>query len=124
DLEIQFGRAATEAQTFFHGEQNLANPEQPDDRDQEVEAVEHLFDAKREAQLSGNLIEADGPETEAEHHRGHRLEWRLLAQSHKAAESQEIDRENFSRTEAQRKARHQWRDQRDHDDREKRPDEG
>jgi hypothetical protein len=48
-----------------------------------------------------SLIEADGAERETEHHRRHGLERRFLAETDEAAESQEIDRENLGRSEAQ-----------------------
>src|SRR5262245_46114566 len=95
DLEVQLGRVATETEAFFHREKYLTDAKQADDRNQEVEAVEHLLDPKCEAQLSGDLVETDRAKAESEHHRSHRLERRFLAQPYETAKSEEIDRENL-----------------------------
>ena len=123
DAQIDLGVAAAEAQAFFHGQQDLADAEQADDGDQEIEAVQQFREAERQPQLSGNGIESDRGERKADHHRRDRLERRLLAQADEAAERQKIDREFLRGTELQREARDQRRDQRDHDDGEQRADE-
>ena len=70
------------------------------------------------------LVEADGGERKADHHRRHGLERRLLAHADEAAEGQEIDAELLRRPELQREGGDQRRHQRDHDDGEQRADEG
>ena len=69
------------------------------------------------------LIEADGGEREADHHRGDGFERRLLAHADERAEGEEIHGELFRRPELQRELRDQRRNQRDHDDGEQRADE-
>ena len=123
-LRVDLRGVAAEAQALFHGQQDLADTEQADHRDQEVEAAQQFGEAERQTQLPGHLIEADRAERKADHHRGDGLERRLLAQADEAAEGEEIDREDFRRPELQREARHQRREQRDHDDGEQRADEG
>src|SRR5215469_1500565 len=81
----QSRRLAAETQALFHGEQNFADAEKPDDRDEEVETVEHLLNAEREPQLAGHLVKADGTKPEAQHHRGDSLEGRFLAQPYETA---------------------------------------
>src|SRR5262249_33791641 len=124
DLEIEFGRSAAETQTFFHREENFTDTKQTNDRNQKVEPVQHLFNAKRQSQLSGDLIETNSAEREAKHHRGHGFERRFLALADENAESQEIDRKNLCGAEAQREVGDEWCDQGDHDHGEQRADKG
>src|SRR5690349_18811592 len=124
DFHVQRRWLTAETQSFFHGEQDFTDTEQTDDRDQEIEAIEHLLDAECEAELAGHLVKADGAKPETDHHRSHGLERRFLAQSDETAESQEIDRENLWRPETERKTGDQWRHQRDDNHREQRADEG
>ena len=49
------GGVAPEAQALFHRQQDLADAEQADHRDQEVEAVEQFGEAEGQAQLPGHL---------------------------------------------------------------------
>ena len=122
DPQIDLGLAATEGQPFFHRQQDLADAEQSDHGDEEVEPVQQFCEAERQPQLSGDGVEADRGKRKADHHRRDGLERRLLAQADEAAERQEIHREFLRRPELQRKARDQRRDQRDHDDGEQRAD--
>ena len=116
-------RLALELEALLHRQQDLADAEQPDHRDQEVEAREQFGKAERQAQLTGHVVEPDRGEREADHHGDDRLERRLLAQADEAAERQEIDAEFLGRAELQREARDQRRHQRDDDHREQRADE-
>ena len=61
---------ALELQALLHRQQDLADAEQPDHRDQEVEAAQQLGEAERQAQLAGDVVEPDGGEREADHHGG------------------------------------------------------
>ena len=44
--------------------QRLADGEEADDEDDDVDAVEKLRDAEREPRLAGELVDADEPESE------------------------------------------------------------
>jgi hypothetical protein len=68
DAWIDLRAPAFEGETFFHGQQYLADSEQPDDRDQEVEPAQQLVPAKGHAQLTGRRILAHGCKCEAKHH--------------------------------------------------------
>ncbi len=112
DLQVDLGGLPREAQALFHGQQDLADAEQADDGDQEVEAAEQVsVKPKVKRNWPVTLIEADGAEREADHHRGDGLERRFLAHADEAAEGEEVDREVLRRPESQREARHQRRDQ-------------
>src|SRR5262245_36265517 len=123
DLRIDAGRAALEAQSFLDGEQDLADAEQADHRDEEVEPVKQLGEAEGQPQLAGHAVQSHGCERKADHHRGHRLEWRLLAHADEAAEGEKIDPELFRRSELQGKFGYQGRNERDQDHRKQRTDE-
>jgi hypothetical protein len=57
------------SEPFLEREQDLADAEQADHRDQEVEAGEQVRRAEGEAQRAGDGVGADRGEREAEHHR-------------------------------------------------------
>ena len=61
---------ALEGKPLLHGEEDLADAEQADHGDEEVEAAQELGRAEGHAQLPGHRVEADRGEREAEHHRG------------------------------------------------------
>src|SRR5262245_65892458 len=106
DLQIYLGCLAAEAQPLLHGQQDFADAEQADDRDEKIKTAEHLLDAERQAQLASHLVEPNRAEPESKHPGSIRLDRRLLAEADKAAESQEIDRENLGRPEPQAKTSH------------------
>ncbi len=54
---------------LFHRQQDFADAEQADDGDQEVEAAEQRLETEGQAQLAGHLVEPDGAERKAQHHR-------------------------------------------------------
>ena len=56
-------------QPLLHGQQDLADAEQADHGDQEVEAVEQFGEAEGQPQLAGDGVEADRGERKADHHR-------------------------------------------------------
>jgi hypothetical protein len=124
DLGIDAGGAAFEAQALLHGEQDLADAEQADDGDEEIEAVQQLGKSERQAQLPGDVVEPDGSKGESDHHRRDGLERRLFAHADEAAEGEEVDGEFFRRPELQREPCHQRRHQGDDDDGEQGADEG
>src|SRR5262245_65531736 len=57
DLEIDAGSATLEAQSFFHGEQDFADPEQAYDGDQKIKAIEQFREAEGQPQLAGDAVE-------------------------------------------------------------------
>ncbi len=87
DSRIDLRLAATEAEPFFHGQQDFADAEQTDDRNQEVKAVQQLRVTKGQAQLAGDRVETNRRQRKTNHHRRNGLEWRLLAEADEAAES-------------------------------------
>ena len=58
-----------ERQALLHGEQDLPDPEEPDHRHDEVEALHELRDAEGQPELPGDDVEADGGEDEPEQDR-------------------------------------------------------
>ena len=123
DAGTDLGVPAAEAQPLLHCQQDFADAEQADDGDQKVKSGEKFGNAERQAQLARDLIEPDGAERKADHHRRHGLGWRLLAHADEAAEREEIDGEFLGRPELQREPGDQRRNERDHDDRKQRADE-
>ncbi len=123
DLAVDLALRAFERETLFHREQNLADAEQADHGDQEIESLQQRREAEREAQLAGDRVEADGSQAKAEHHRRECLERRTLAHADKAAECEQVDREEFRWAELQREFGHQRRQERDEDDRDECADE-
>ena len=114
---------ALERQPLLHGQQNLADAEQADHRDQEIEAAQQFVGAKGHAQGAGDGVEPDGGEREAEHHRGDGLGRMALAEADEAAKGEQLHREEFGWPEPQREPRHQRRQKRDDDDRNQGADE-
>ena len=96
---IDLGALALERQALLHREQDLAQAEEADHRDQEVEALQQRAAAEGHAQRAGHRVEADRGEREAQHHRRDRLHRRLAAHADEAAERQELDREVLGRPE-------------------------
>ena len=97
---------ALEHQPLLDGEQDLADAEEADHRDQEVEALQQLHVAEGEAQLPGHGVDADRGEREAQHHRRDGLEGRALGHADEGAEGEQVDREELRRPElAARSAR-------------------
>ena len=84
-----------EGELLLHRQQDLADAEQADDSDQEVEAAHQLVRTEGEPQIARNRVEADAGERKAEHHRGGGLEGRGLAHADEAAEGEEIDGEEL-----------------------------
>jgi hypothetical protein len=111
------------ASRSFHGEQDLADAEEPDHRHEEVHAAQQLVGAERHAQLPGHRVHADARDHEAERHRDDGLVLLLAAEAHERAEREEIDREEFRRAELQREARDARREERDQQHRHERADE-
>ncbi len=101
-LGVDLRALARERQAFLHRQQDLADAEQADHRDQEVEAAHQLGDAEGQAQLAGDGVHADRGQREAERHRGEDLEGRALAHADEAAEGQQVDREELGRAEPER----------------------
>ena len=93
--------AAGELQAALHRREDLADAEQADDGDQEVEADQQLVVTEGHAQRAGHLVEADGAQREAQAHGGQHLEGRALAHADEAGEGQEEDREELGRPELQ-----------------------
>ena len=106
-LQVDLRVLALEGEALLHGEQDLADAEQADHRDQEVEAAQQLVGAEGQAQLPGHAVQPDRRQREAQHHRAQDLGRRLLAHADEAAEGQEVDREEFRRPELQRELRDQ-----------------
>src|SRR3546814_5182726 len=75
---------APEREALLHGQQDLADAEQADDRDEKVEAAQQLVPAEGHAELARRWILPDGSQREAEHHRRNRLHGRFLAQDRKS----------------------------------------
>src|SRR2546427_750735 len=61
-------RIAAQRQPLLHRQQDLADPEQADDRDQEVDAAQELVRPEGHAQLAGDSVHADPGEQQAERH--------------------------------------------------------
>ena len=114
DLRIDLRALARERQALLHRQQDLADAEEADHRDQEVEAPHQLGKAEGQPQLAGDGVHADRGEREAQHHRRERLERRALAHADEAAERQQMDREEFRRPELERELGDQRREERDH----------
>ena len=121
---IDAGGAALEVQAFLDRHQNLADAEQADDGDQEVEAGEQRLGAEGEPQAAGDLVGADTGKGETEHHRRNHLERRLPAHADEGAEGQKIDGEVFRRAEIKREIGDDRRQESEHDGREQGADEG
>ncbi|MGY4287205.1 hypothetical protein ACVWXO_006425 [Bradyrhizobium sp. LM2.7] len=115
---------AAQRQAFLHGQQDLADPEQADDGNEEVDASQQLRGAEGHAQLARHGIHADAGEQEAERHRDHRLVLGLAPEADEGAEGQQIDREELGRAELQRKRRDHRRQEGDQQHRDKRADKG
>ena len=109
DLGIDLGRLSFEGKAFFHGHENLANTEQADHGDQEIEALEQFRVAEGHAQLAGDGVHADGGEGEAQHHGRDGLGRRLLAHAHEAGEGEQLHGEEFRRPEFEREPGQQRR---------------
>ncbi len=114
---------ALEGQALLHRQQDLADAEQADHGHQEVDATEQLGPAEHHAQLAGHGVHADAGEQQAQRHRDDNLVPCLPAQPHERTEGQQIDREEFRRSEAQRKIRDARRQEGDQQHREEGSDE-
>src|SRR4029453_17566233 len=60
DARIDPRSDTLEGQSLLHGQQDLADPEEADDRHDEVEALHQLRDAERQAELAGDDVDAGG----------------------------------------------------------------
>src|SRR5206468_7304607 len=72
--EIHPRPRALERQVLLHGQQDLADAEQPDDGHDEVEALHEIREAERHAELARHDVEPDRGEDEADQDRHQRLE--------------------------------------------------
>ena len=124
DVHVELRLRALERQAFLHGEQDLADAEEADHRDEEVESLEQLHEPEGKAQLSRHRVDPDGGQSEAHHHGGDGLERRALGHAHERAERQEIDRKEFRRAELEREPRDDGRDEGDEHHRDQGTDEG
>jgi hypothetical protein len=124
DLGVDAGRLAGEAQALFHRQQDLADAEQADHRDQEVEAAHQLGEAEGHAQLTRDRVHADRSQREAERHRHQDLERRALAHADEAAEREQVDRKELRCAELEGELGHQRRQEGDHQHRDEGTDEG
>ena len=105
DAQADRGGMTAQRQPLFHRQQDLADAEQADHRDEEVDAAQQLGRAERHAQLAGHRVHADAGEQQAERHRDDGLVLGFAAEADEGAEGQQIDREEFRRPELQRKGR-------------------
>ena len=115
---------ALEAEPLLHGQQYLADPEEPDDRHDEIEPFHEVDETEGHPELAGDDVEAHRGEDESQHDGDQRLQRVAAAQSDEARKGQELDREEFGRTEAQGDLGQERREERDQHDREERADEG
>jgi hypothetical protein len=122
-LRVDLGGLAGEGQAFLHRQQDLADAEQADHGDQEVEAAHQVGDAEGQAQLAGDGVHADGGQREADGHGRQDLERRALAHADEAAEGEQVDGEELGRAELQRELGHQRRQEGDHQHRDEGADE-
>ena len=99
------GGMAAQREPLLHGQQDLADAEQADHRDQEVDAAQQFGPAEGHAQLAGDRIHADAGKQQAERHRDDGLVLVFAAQADERAEGQQIDGEEFRRAEPQRESR-------------------
>ena len=100
---------------LLHGEHELADAEQADDRDEEADAGEKLVEAIGQAQTARNGIHANSREGKAKAHGDDGLEWRRGAKADEAGEGQEVDGEIFRRAEPECEVRDPARQNRDQD---------
>ncbi|MGY3595083.1 hypothetical protein ACVIGB_003132 [Bradyrhizobium sp. USDA 4341] len=124
DAQADAGGVSAQRQALLHREQDLADAEQADDSDEEVDAAQQLGGAKRHAQLPGHRIHADAGKQQPERHRDHGLVLGLAAEADERAEGQEIDGEEFRRAKLQRERRDHRRQEGDQQHRDQRADEG
>ncbi len=101
-MQADAGGMAAQREALFHGEQDLADAEQADHRDQKIDAAQEFAGAEGHAQLAGYRIHADAGQQQPERHRDDGLVLGLAAEADKGAEGQEINREEFRRSEFQR----------------------
>jgi len=109
-----------EREALFQRFQNLANAEQPDHRDQEVESLEQRGESDVSRSVPVTLFQADRCEREPDHHRGDGLRGVSSAHPHERAEGEQVNREEFRRAELEGETRHHRRQERDHDHRDQR----
>jgi hypothetical protein len=81
------------------GQQDLADAEEPDDRDDEVEALHQLRDAERQPELAGDDVEPGRGEDEADEDRDEGLQRMAAAEPDERGEREELDREELGRPE-------------------------
>src|SRR5262245_29084562 len=78
---------AAERKPLLHGEQNFADPEQPDDCDEKVDATQEIAEAECRAQLTGYGVHSDTGEQQAERHGNDGLVFRFAPEAHERTES-------------------------------------
>ena len=100
--QVHAGPRALESQPLLDAQQDLADAEQPDDGDDEIEALHQLGDAEGQAQLAGHDVEPDGGEDEADQDRHERLERVAAAEPDETGEGEELDGEELRRPELER----------------------
>ena len=123
DAQADRGGMTAQREPLLHGQQDLADSEQPDDRDQEIDAAQQRVPAEGHAQLTGDGIHADRGQQQAERHGDDGLVLFLAPQADERAEGQQVDGKEFRRPEAQRKARDARREKSDQEHRDQRADE-
>ena len=123
DAQADRGRVAAQREPLLHRQQDLADAEEADHGDQEVDAAQQRIEAEGHAQLAGDRVHADRRQQQAERHRDDRLVLRLAPQPDERAEREQVDGEEFRRPEAQRERRDARREERDQQHRDERADE-
>ncbi len=107
------GLLAAEGEALLHGQQDLADAEEADDRDEEVESAQELDRTEGHTELTGHRVHADRGQQEADDERDDDLVLVLTAEANKGAEGQEIDREELRWSEPDGEARDERRQESD-----------
>src|SRR5213082_3882091 len=88
DAEVHAGGGAAEGQALLNREEDLADAEEADHRDDEIEALHQIGDPEGHPQLTGDDVEAHGRQDESEQDRHERLERVTTAETDEARKGQ------------------------------------
>ena len=124
DARADLGDVALEGEALLHRQQDLADAEQADHGDEEVDAAQEIGRAEGHAQLARHRVHADAGQEQAEGHRDDDLVPLLPAKTDEGAERQEVDGEELRRAEAEREIGDPRGEEGDEQYRHERADEG